>query len=210
MGTYSKNKVVMKFFGLLVPILTLCSEIPPLPYESECHKIMSNFADLTDKYKTCSLNTIDIEKRLTSCENHLVYNLRQELEKIRSHYDAEVGALKTELKELKQTVNGNMNSINDHYQKLTSRTMDVYFIFGLSDHMTYHNQEEIIKFNVDKGSGNHTYNPKTGIFTVKYEGTYFFYVTFLRTSHKQNSGVALYVDGKQLARAYSEEQKINY
>ena len=67
----------MKFFGLLVPILTLCSEIPPSPLESECHKVMSSFADLTDKYKTCSLNTIDIEKRLTSCENHLVYNLRE-------------------------------------------------------------------------------------------------------------------------------------
>ena len=70
----------MKFFGLLVPILTLCSEIPPSPYESECHKIMNNFADLTDKYKTCSLNTIDLEKRLTSYENHLtptIYNLRE-------------------------------------------------------------------------------------------------------------------------------------
>ena len=63
-------------------------------------------------------------------------DLNLDLAKIKSHYDAEVGALKTELKELKQTVNGNKNSINDHYQKLTSRTMDVYFIFGLSDHMT--------------------------------------------------------------------------
>ena len=63
-------------------------------------------------------------------------DLNLDLDKIKSHYDAEVVALRTELKDLKQTVIANKNSINDHYQKLTSRTMDVYFIFGLSDHMT--------------------------------------------------------------------------
>ena len=56
---------------------------------------------------------------------------------------------------------------------------EVYFNFGPKNHMQDGNG--VMKFDEDRGSGkDHSYDPNTGYFTVKYEGLYFFSFSFLR------------------------------
>ena len=56
---------------------------------------------------------------------------------------------------------------------------EVYFNYGPKKHVQGENG--VMKFDEDRGSGkDHSYDPNTGYFTVKYEGLYFFSLSFLR------------------------------
>ena len=55
---------------------------------------------------------------------------------------------------------------------------EVYFNFGPKKRLL---GEGVMKFDEDRGSGkDHSYDPNTGYFTVKYEGLYFFSLSYIR------------------------------
>ena len=63
-------------------------------------------------------------------------------------------------------------------------------------------------FDVDLGSGNHTYDPSTGDFIVEHEGLYFFLCGFLRLAwgdvEEEDTMVDFYVNDEVVAGAYSQ------
>ena len=70
---------------------------------------------------------------------------------------------------------------------------EVYFNFGPKNHMQGENG--VMKFDEDRGSGkDHSYDSTTGYFTVKYEGLYFFSLSFLR--YGKQSTTTTYADIK--------------
>ena len=69
---------------------------------------------------------------------------------------------------------------------------EVYFNFGPKNSMQ--GGDGVMKFDEDRGSGkDHSYDPNTGYFTVKYEGLYFFSLSFLRYGSKSTETTSAYI-----------------
>merc|ERR1711868_220312 len=82
---------------------------------------------------------------------------------------------------------------------------EVYFNFGPKNAMQ--GEDGVMKFDEDRGSGkDHSYDPNTGYFTVKYEGLYFFSLSFLRWAKQSTTSTwaDIKIDNEIGCRAYSD------
>ena len=120
--------------------------------------------DLAERYQSCTLNLIEAERRHKIREETLVFEIKKELAEFKKTYERETKIMQKNIDDLKQKAQ-----------------LEIYFNFGLSVH-DFSGQRKIIKFDVDKGSKNHSYDPRSGIFTAAVEGLYFFYSNLLRYS----------------------------
>ena len=98
----------------------------------------------------------------------------------------------TSISEGLSTLESNFNAYqahNDLYANFDPK--EVYFNFGPKNKMQ--GEDGVMKFDEDRGSGkDHSYDPNTGYFTVKYEGLYFFSLSFLR--YGKQSTTTTYAD----------------
>jgi len=152
--------------------------------------------ELKDKIKELNKEINQLQTQESSISENLESKFEKKLEEILAEKNENMARMERQMKDIKQ-------ELLDEKSK-----SKIYFQYGLSKHKFEKNWSKIL-FDVDLGSGNHTYDPSTGDFIAEHEGLYFFLCGFLRLAwgevKEQDTVVDFYVnDEHNFAAAYSQ------
>merc|ERR1712227_996738 len=203
-----EKKMFFPFFIFSIAF-SLPSDIPPSQPFSDITdgksywSLSENFQRLSENYQSCLVQKAEILGTLKQYQATFV-----------NHVSEKINESKKDVQEIS-------TSVLDHSERVTALEKsecscndlnvdfdpkEVYFNFGPEDEIEDY-ENGVMKFGVDRGSGkDHSYDPKTGYFTVKYEGLYFFSLSFVRggSDKTEDTRADIKIDNEVGCRAFSD------
>merc|ERR1712227_72689 len=206
-----EKKMFFPFFIFSIAF-SLPSDIPPSQPFSDITdgksywSLSENFQRLSENYQSCLVQKAEILGTLKQYQATFVNHVSEKINELTKDVK-EISTSNLDHSERITVLEKSECSCNDLNVNFDPK--EVYFNFG-PKHEIKSSQSGVMKFDEDRGSGkDHSYDPKTGYFTVQYEGLYFFSLSFLRSGPKstENTEADIRIDDKVGCQAFSEGDK---